>query len=146
MTKVNKKGGSEIRQKIIVGVITVRPFECVVNSAHTLMQHGELLPLKRRFRFPGKLPDHVKDVILWKISADKGGGSWKMIMNPINVESPQSLNHVQPVCEFTANDLRENLSAAIFHEGSPCKTNIEDIIHRCCMLVQIEVGETYKLQ
>ena len=98
-----------------VSVITIRPKECILNSVASLIKHDALLPSANRFRCPGTTPSNIKDVILLKFSANKGGGSWKMIVNPMNVEHPQSLRHVQPVCEFTAPDTRNNLQAAIFH-------------------------------
>ena len=119
--------------------MTVRPFECVLNSTYTLLGQGKLLPSKRRFRSPFKLEDHIRDVILWKFGADKGGGLWKLIGNPVNVENPQSVRHVQPICEFTANNSRENMSAGFFYKGSPCKSDIEDIIHRRCILLHVRV-------
>lgn len=111
MTRVTKKDGGHISRAIKVGVMTVRPFECVLNSTYTLLGQGKLLPSKRRFRSPFKLEDHIRDVILWKFGADKGGGSWKLIGNPVNVENPQSVRHVQPICEFTANDSHKHMSA-----------------------------------
>lgn len=79
-------------------------------------------------------------MILWKFSADKGGGSWKFIVNPVNVDKPQSLSHVQPICEFTANDTRDNMRAAMFSDDSPHRADVEDICHRRCMLLTVKVG------
>ena len=110
-----------------------------MNSACTLSSQEKLVPSKRRFRSPFKLENNIRDVILWKFGADKGGGSWKLIGNPVNVDNPQSVRHVQPICEFTANDSRENMSAAFFHDGSLCKTDLEDIVHRRCILLHIQV-------
>ena len=59
----------------------------------------------------------------------------------MNVEHPQSLWHVQPVCEFTAPDTRNKLHAAIFHDGNPCKADIEDILHRRCVLLHLKLGD-----
>ena len=79
-------------------------------------------------------------MILWKFSADKGGGSWKFILNPVNVDKPQSLRHVQPIYEFTANDSCENMYAAVFYGGSPIKCDVEDSEHRRCMLFYVTIG------
>ena len=62
-------------------------------------------------------------------------------MNSVNVEHPQSLLHVQPICECTAPDLRDNMAAAMFHEGSPCRQEIEEIMHRRCVLMHLKVGK-----
>ena len=59
----------------------------------------------------GRIPNNISDVVLYKIVGDKDGGAFKLTTNPVNVEHPQSLRHVQPICEFTAPDSRENLSS-----------------------------------
>ena len=122
-------------------VITIRPKECVLNSAGELLKYDALLPSANRFRCPGIKPSNIKDVVLFKVAGDKGGGSFKLLINPVNVEHPQSLRHVQPVCEFTAPDTRNNLQAAMFHDGNPCKEDMEDILHRRCVLLHFKFGE-----
>ena len=77
-----------------------------------------------------------------EIEFNKDGGAWKMLITPINVKHPQSLKHVMLICKFTANDSRENMSAAIFHNGSLCKADIEDLIHRRCILLKIEIDNS----
>lgn len=116
MTQSIEKRGVDIGRKINDGVVVVCSFGCVLNTVFTLMSHDHLLPLSRRFRYSFQTSDHISSVILWKLSADKGGGSWRLWINPINVKHQQHLRHVQPVCEFTANDSRENISAVMFHE------------------------------
>ena len=140
MSRVTKKDGGQISRAIQVGVITVRPFETIVNSAHTLLSEGKLLPSIARFHNPFQVPESVEDVILYKFGADKGGGSFKLIGNPVNVQHPQSVRNVQPICEFTANDSRENMAAAFFHENSPGKKDIEDVMHRRCILLHVQVN------
>ena len=140
MTRVIKNGKSQIVQKIKVGVVTIRLFELILNSAQSLLQNKTLLESKKGFRSPIKLPANARDMILWKFSANKGGGSWKFIVNPVNVEKPQSLRHVQPVCKFTANDSRENIHTAMFDENSPHKVDVEDIVHRRCTLINVRIG------
>ena len=63
----------------------------------------------------------------------------KNVNYPVNVRL-QSISHVQPICEFTANDSRENMRAAIFHKGSPCKADMEDVLHRRCTLLKSTAG------
>lgn len=138
--RVTKKNGSHISRKIQVGVVTIRPFECIYNSAGSLLRHGMMLPLATRFRRPRNVPPNVRNVLLWKFSADKGGWSWEMLINPVNVKRPQSLCHVQPICKFTANDSRANMEATIFHDGSACKADMEDVLHRRCTLLRITIG------
>ena len=141
MTREIKKGGTTLSRQIKVGVISIRPSECILNSVAALLKHDTLVPSANRFRCPGIKPSNIKDVLLFKFSADKGGGSWKLIVNPVNVEHPQSLRHVQPVCEFTAPDTRNNLQAAIFHDGNPCKVEVEGVLHRRCVLLHLKFGE-----
>ena len=63
--------------------------------------------------------------MLWKFTGDKGAGLFKLILNTIT---------------------RENLAAAMVYAGNPCKQDIEDILHRRCVLFherfggQVEVG------
>ena len=140
MTRQLKKGGATISRQIKVGVITIRPKECILNSAGKLLKHDALVPSADQFRCPGIKPGNIKDVVLFKFAGDKGGGSFKLIVNPVNVERPQSLRHVQPVCEFTAPDTRSNLRAAFFHDGNRCKEDMEDILHRRCVLLHLKLG------
>ena len=99
-----------------------------------------LLDSKKRFRSLVNLPANVNDVILWKFSAYKGGGSWKFLVNPVNVEKPQSLRHLQPIYNFAANNSRENMRSAMFQPNSPHKRNFEDVVHRRCTLLHVKVG------
>ena len=91
--------------------------------------------------FPEKIPSNIRYVVLFKFAADKGGGSWKLVLHPVNVEDLQSLRHVQPVCEFTAPDTRNNMSAAMFHDGNLCKEDMEDVLHRRSVLLHLTLGE-----
>ena len=123
----------------------LRPKECVLNSAGELLRHDTLFPSANRFRCPGIKPSNITDVVLFKIAGDKGGSAFKLFINPVNMEHPQSLRHVQPVCEFTAPDTRDNLQAAIFHDGNPFKEDIEDILHRWCVLLHLKLGDQSKV-
>ena len=137
MYRETKQDGGSIKRAIPVGVVTVRPTEAIVNSTHTLLSEGKLLPSIKRFKPPFHVPDAVEDVILFKFGMDKGGGSVKLICSPVNVQHPQSVRNVQPICEFTANDTRENMSAAFFNKNSPGKRTlkISSIVGvSCCIL------------
>ena len=112
-----------------------------MNSADELLRHNALVPSANRFCCLGIKPSNIKDVVLFKVAGDKGDGAFKLLINPVNVEHPQSLRHVQPVCEFTAPDTRNNLQAAIFHDGNPFKEDIEDILHRRCVLFHLKLGD-----
>ena len=140
MTRKVRKGKDEIIRKIRVVVTTIRPLECVLTTVSSLLRNGKLLDSKLRFHSPVKLHENFKDIILEKVSADKGGGSSKMIVNTVNVEKPQSLKHVRPVMEFTANDSPENMRAAAFEKDSPIRADVEDIIHRRCILIRVKIG------
>jgi hypothetical protein len=104
MTRVTKKNGSHITRQTKVGVMTIRPFQLIYNNAVSLLRHGMLVPSAKIFRAPNNVPPNVVDVMLYKIAADKGGGSFNMLISPVNVKCPQSIQYMQPICEFTAND------------------------------------------
>ena len=53
MSRVVKRKGSKISRKIKVGVITIRPFECILNGALSLFTSGTFLPSAKRFHCPG---------------------------------------------------------------------------------------------
>ena len=120
--------------------MTIQPFECILNPVSSLLSKGTLLPLARRFCKPPNVPLGVRDVLLWNYSADKGGGSWKLLVNPVNVQSPQSLRQVQPICEFTVHDSRDNMTMAVFYNGLPCRADMEDVLHRRAALLHVKVG------
>ena len=86
---------------------------------------GKLLPFIKRLKPPFHVPDSVVDIILIKFGMNKGGGSVKHICSPVNVEHPQSVRNVQPICKFTANGTRENMSAAFFNKNSPGKRTLK---------------------
>ena len=140
MYRVTKQGDGCIKRAIQVGVVTIRPTEAIANSAQTLLSEGKLLPSIKQFKPPFEVPNSVEDVILIKFGMDKGGGSVKLICSPVNVEHPQSVRHVQPICEFTANDTRENMAAAFFNDNSPGKKDIESVVHRRCMLLHVQIN------
>ena len=77
MSQVIKKGGAIISRQIKVGVVTICPFECILTSASLLLGSGALLPSERKFRQQGNTLINVSNVLMWKFSRDKGGGSWK---------------------------------------------------------------------
>ena len=142
MTRVTKKGGTTIERKIHVGVVTVHPYEIMTNVLASLLEKGKLLPSSKRFKLPCNIPANTEDVVLWKIAADKGGGSFKLLINAINVECPQSLKHVRPLCEFRANDSRENMTAAVFYNGSPCRAAMEDVLHRRTRMLHVKIADS----
>ena len=87
----------------------------------------------------------MKDVVLFKFAADKGGGSWKFTLNPVNVKCLQSLRHVRPICEYAANDSRDKMRAAVFYEGSPYRANMEEVLHRRAVVIHVKVGDRSKV-
>ena len=74
-----------------------------------------LLPSAQRIRKPPNVPPGVRDVLLWKFSADEGGGLWKLLVNRVNDQYPQSLRQLKPICEFTANKSCNNITVAVFY-------------------------------
>ena len=79
----DKKEGSTIYRKIKVGVITIRPKECVLNSSGELLRHDALIPSANRSRCPGIKPSNIKDVVLFKVAGNTGGGAFKLLINPV---------------------------------------------------------------
>ena len=64
MKQVTKKGVAQIFRKIKVGVMTVGPFECILNYVLSLLSKGMLLILAQRFCKPPDAPFEIKDVLL----------------------------------------------------------------------------------
>ena len=100
----DEKGESTISHKIKVGVIIICTKECVLNSAGELLRHNVLVSSVNQFRFLGIKPSNMKDVVFFKVAGNKGGGAFKLPIDTLHVEHPQSLRHVQPGCEFTSPD------------------------------------------
>ena len=73
----------------------MRPKECALNSTGELPRHDALVPSANQFCCPGIKPSNMKDVVLFKVTGNKCGGSFKLLINLVNVEHPQSLRHVQ---------------------------------------------------
>ena len=113
----------------------------MTNVLASLIEKGKLLPSSKRFKFPYNIPPNIEDVVLWKLSADKGVGSMKMLINAINVKYPQSIKHVRPLCEFRANDSRENMKAAVSYNGSSIKSTMEDVLHRQIRLLRVKITD-----
>ena len=67
MTRVTNNGKITIVQPIKGGVLTVWPFECILNKSHLLINHDMLLELKKRYWLPVNLPANTKSFILWII-------------------------------------------------------------------------------
>ena len=139
MTRVNKKSG--VTRRIKVGVMLLRPHESILNIMASYLSNDLFVPSEKRFRKPSNIPANVKDVVLIKYAADKGGGAWKFTLNPVNVESPQSLRHVRPICEYAADDSRDNMRAAVFYEGSPYRADMEEVLHRRAVVLHVQVGD-----
>jgi hypothetical protein len=98
-----------------------------------------MLHYEERFRSPLTLHPSFQNIALFKISMDAGGGSTKCIINPVNVEKPQSLKHVNPWLEYTGKDTSHNVRKAAFEADSVVRRDLEDIMHRRCILVQVTV-------
>ena len=84
MTLKTSKGTSEITRLIKVLVSTIQPFECVLTISHYLLEYGkmsifsnEALYYSERFRSPFIIDKAFKNIALFKISMDAGGGSTK---------------------------------------------------------------------
>lgn len=80
ITRVTWTGETKVSQKIQVGVISIRPPKCIMNSSSFLIKSGTLPRSKRRCESPVTIPDHVSDVTLWKLYVDKGGGCGNVVL------------------------------------------------------------------
>ena len=80
MTCKTSKGNSEITRLIKVLVSTIWPLECVLTTSQYLLGLGNMLHYSERFRSPVILDEAFKNIALFKISMDVGGGSTKGII------------------------------------------------------------------
>ena len=70
---------------------------------------------EERFRVPFNLHHSFVDVMLYKISMDAGNVSTKGLINVVNVDNPQGMEHVRPFLEFLGvKDSHENVRRAAF--------------------------------
>ena len=135
-----RKGVGYISRRIKAGVMTIQPFKCILKSVSLLLSKGHCF---RRIDAFASLPMfHLAWTMLscGFFSVNKSGGSWKLLVNPVHVQSPQSLRQVQPICEFTANNSCNNMKAAVYYNGSPCRADMEDVLHRRAILLHVKVG------
>ena len=47
MSQVIKNGGTDIVRQIKVGVVTIHPFECILNTTSSLLKNEGILPPER---------------------------------------------------------------------------------------------------
>ena len=88
--------------------------ESTLTIMASYLSNDLFVPSEKRFRKPSNIPANVKDVVLIKFDADKGGGLWKFSLNPVNVKCSRSLRHVRPICEYAADDSLDHMRAAVF--------------------------------
>ena len=115
--------------------------ESILTIMASYLSNDLFIPSEKRFRKPSNILANVKDVVLVKFAADKGGGAWKCSLNAVNVKCPQSLRHVRPICEYAADDSRDNMRAAVFYKGSPYRADMEEVLHRRAVVLHIQVGD-----
>ena len=108
----------------------LRPHESILTIMASYLSNDLFVPSEKSFRKPSNILANVKDVLLIKYAADKGGVAWKFSLNPVNVKCPQSLIHVRPIRKYAADNSRDNMRAAVFYEGSPYRANMEKVLHR----------------
>ena len=80
------------------------------------------------------------NVLLVKVALDAGNGSSKGILHNVNVKDKQSLKHVLPWFEFSGKDSYENMRIVV-EEAPTLKQDVEDIMHRRCILLIIAIDE-----
>ena len=69
-----------------VRVMLLRPHESILTIMASYPCNDLFIPSKKCFLKPSHVPHNVKDAVLIKFAADKGGGVWKFSLNPINVK------------------------------------------------------------
>ena len=112
-------------------VTYVRVEESIICSLQGLWENGTYLPSEACFRTHWTKDNGFWDVALFKESGDSGGGTFRMICNPINVEKPHALEHTRPVCEFSeVKDTAHNLRVACSTEGSVLRSGMEALMYR----------------
>eukprot|EP00985_Skeletonema_marinoi_P020299 scaffold12016_cov119-Skeletonema_marinoi.AAC.1 len=84
--KKTKNGSNILSRKSFVLVFTVRPLEHVVCAIRALFQSGEF---KVRLGGPCTVGEIFSGKVVVKISADAGGGSFKIIINLVNMSDGQ---------------------------------------------------------
>ena len=137
---MTNKGGALFSRQINVGVRTVQPFKCILNSYSSLLSKGMLLGLALLQAYQWSTWREKYSPVK-KNSVDKGIGLWKLLVNPVTVQIPQILRHVQPFCEFTANDSRSNMTAAVFYNDAQCSADMDDVLHCWAVLLHVKVEE-----
>ena len=78
VTRETNKGRPKTSPKIKVGHITIRPKECVLDSASEMLRHDTLVPSANRFCCPRIKPSNIKDVLsVWgQLNFDACVGNW----------------------------------------------------------------------
>ena len=117
----------------------MRPLEAVAVSSEGLMKDKKLLPSSERYKEPWN-SEPFTGSILFEVAQDAGGGSSKCIVNPVNVERPQSQRHVITILEFGGvKDSQYNVQEEAFKENDNFKKDLEVLMHRRCILLKFMI-------
>ena len=89
----------------------------------------------------------MKDIVLIKFAADadKDGGAWECSLHLVNVKCRQSLRHVLPICEYAADNSRDNMRTAVFYEGSSYHADMEEVLRCWAVVIHVKVGDRVKV-
>ena len=120
MEKKVKAGKKDtVMRDTYVTVNKIDPLECVAVKMESLVQGKKLLPSKSRYKQHWHIYMGFEDSVAWALKFDAGGGSTKGTINPVNVERPQSQNHIMPILEFGGGvkDTDSNMRKACFKKG-----------------------------
>ena len=138
-------GKTSYTRDMYVQVTTINPLEHLINTVQEAQGNGTFVHHTERFRVPFTKDDRLDDVALEKFGADSGAGSFKINMNLVNNNKPQSQSLVLPVCEFKAKDTYDIVKAAAFYDGSVVKYGMCSIINRKIVLFKITIKKVTRV-
>jgi hypothetical protein len=122
-------------QDVNVTVTKARPLELLALTTSDNMRAGKYVRSQEKFKAPLTVHNMFNDTVAGKIWMDKGDGSEKGIISPINVEHPQSQKHVWLFMEFYGvADSVHNMKKVL---DRPIKKDIALILNRRCIFLNL---------
>ena len=143
MEKKVKAGKKDtVMRDTYVTVNKIDPLQCVTVKMESLVQGKKLLPSKSRYKQHWHVDLDFTDSVAWALKIDAGGRSTKGTINPVNVERPQSQNHIMPILEFGGGvkDTDSNMRKACFKKGDMVREGLEVLVQRRGISLSIGIG------
>ena len=145
MKRTVNSGSKKTTRDVLVLVTTQSPLEVILRTLFHSFETDTFKTSNDAFSAPFSF-DGFDDAALYKVSADAGNGSFKMIMNLVNVRNPQGLEHVKLILEFSGvKDTHGNVVAAAFEDGSPFKFELEAICQRKVNAAKISINDEMQM-